>query len=356
MPYRVGVVGMRRGLSLGRVFDMMPDCSVVACCDLDDACAANCHDAFPAAEFVTDYSRMLETGIDIAVIASPIPLHAEHTIAALDAGCHVLQEVTLSDTLSGCRAILDAVRAHPGQKFMLAENCCYWAYILAWKALWDQGLLGRFLYAEAEYVHNIRALLRNPDGAPTWRASRPPIIYCTHSLGPILKVTGERCVSATCLHGGNKMDPDLPHLDFMVALFQTASGGAVKVLRGESFAREPAYHAYAIQGSRGYIETSKPPVSPIRTNAWFEDLPHLQSMVEIPIRESAVGVPSEAAAGGHGTIEYLMIQDFMGAVRTDAASPIDIYAALDMTLPGLCAYESALQSGLPVPIPDWRPA
>jgi hypothetical protein len=46
----------------------------------------------------------------------------------------------------------------------------------------------------------------------------------------------------------------------------------------------------------------------------------------------------------------------MGAVRTDATPPIDIYAALDMTIPGLCAYESAMQGGLPVPIPDWRPA
>jgi predicted dehydrogenase len=354
MAYRVGVVGMRRGMSLAQVFAVMPDCDVVACCDLDPSFGAPCHEMFPAAGFSTDYTEMLGHGLDIVVVATPIPLHAEHTIAALEAGCHVLQEVTLSDTIEGCRAIHDAVKAHPRQKFMLAENCCYWAYILAWKLMWDKGLLGEFLYAEAEYVHNIRTLLRNADGTPTWRASRPPIIYCTHSLGPILKVTGERCVSATCIGGGSKMDSDLGTPDFMVALLQTSSGGAIKLLRAGSFAREPAYHSYSVQGTRGCLETSKPPVTPIRTNAWFNDLPHLASMVEIPVRDNAIGVPGEAFAGGHGTIEYLMIQDFMRSLRADAPSPIDIHAALDMTLPGLCALDSVRNGGAPVSIPNWR--
>jgi predicted dehydrogenase len=356
MAYRVGVVGMGRGLSLAHVFRVMPDCEVVACCDLDERHAVTCRDAYPGSEFYTDYARMLAAGLDIVAVATPIPKHAEHTIAALEAGCHVLQEVTLSNTIEGCRAIHDTVKKHPRQKFMIAENCCYWAYIIAWKRMWDEGLLGNFLYAEAEYVHNIRSLLRNADGTPTWRASRPPIIYCTHSLGPLLKVTGERCVSATCLSGGSKMDSDLGHLDFMVALFQTSSGGVLKVLRAEAFSREPAFHWYSLQGSRGCLETSKPPVSPMRTNAWFEDLPHLADMVSIPVRDTAVGLSGDAYAGGHGTIEYLMIQDFMKCIREDTPPPLDIYAALDMTLLGLCAYQSAMNGGAPVPIPDWRTA
>jgi hypothetical protein len=49
-----------------------------------------------------------------------------------------------------------------------------------------------------------------------------------------------------------------------------------------------------------------------------------------------------------------MVRAFLQAVEEDTASPIDIYAALDMSLPGLCAHQSAIQGGQPVPIPDWR--
>ncbi|MBV7336342.1 hypothetical protein KFU94_50545 [Chloroflexi bacterium TSY] len=37
IEYRVGVVGLRRGLGPARMFDLMPDCRVVAGCDIDTA-------------------------------------------------------------------------------------------------------------------------------------------------------------------------------------------------------------------------------------------------------------------------------------------------------------------------------
>jgi hypothetical protein len=49
-----------------------------------------------------------------------------------------------------------------------------------------------------------------------------------------------------------------------------------------------------------------------------------------------------------------MAVEFMTAVRQGTSPPIDIHAALEMSLPGLCAHQSALQGGKPVPIPDWR--
>ncbi len=351
MTYRVGVAGVGRGVGPARMFDLMPDCKLVAGCDLDPEALQRFKTHFPDAKGFADYEEMLSDGLDIVMVGTPIPLHAEQTVAALNAGCHVLQEVTLANTLEGCRAILEAVKAHPKQKFMLAENCCYWAFVLAWQQMWKEGRLGEFMYAEAEYVHDIRSLLRNKDGTPTWRAVRPPIIYCTHSLGPLLKVTGERCTSACCLHTGSKLEPDLNHLDFMVAIFQTSGGGVIKLLRAQAVAREPAHHYYSLYGTKGCLETSRPPISPVQTNAYFEGIPHLHNLIQMPLGNDVRGVPTAALQGGHGTVEYLMVQDFMQSIRDDAQPPIDITAALDMTLPGLCAYESALHGGKPVPIP-----
>lgn len=297
---------------------------------------------------------MLALGLDIVFVASPVPLHCQHTVAALEAGCHVLQEVTLASTLDECQQILEAVQTQRQQKFMLAENCCYWAHILSWQQMWRQGLLGDFKYAEAEYIHDTRDLLQQPDGSPTWRANMPPIHYCTHSLGPLLKVTGERCVTACSMKIGSSSDTDLGRPDMEVAIFQTQSGGVIKILCAFGIVREPMFHYYSIYGTEGTLESSRPPVQPLQTNAYLASVPHLRNMIEIPVTEDVTNVPREATQGGHGTAEYTMIQDFLACIRHDIGPPLDIYAALDMALPGLCAHESAMNGGHPIPIPDWN--
>ena len=167
---------------------------------------------------------------------------------------------------------------------MLAENCCYWAHILSWREMWGQGLLGDFMYAEAEYIHDTRYLLSQADGSPTWRASMPPIHYCTHSLGPLLKVTGERCVAASGMSVTTGTG-DLPvrvKSGTEVAILQTASGGVIKILVAFGITREPMFHYYSIYGTDGVLETSRPPTSPLQTNAWLDSVPHLNNMIEMP--------------------------------------------------------------------------
>ncbi len=365
--YRVGVVGLGRGLGPARIFDLMPDCRVVAACDIDSTALKQFGAHFPQAHLCPVYDELLTHGLDIVFVASPVPLHCQHTVAALEAGCHVLQEVTLASTLDECRQILTAVQAHPRQKFMLAENCCYWAHILSWQQMWRQGLLGDLKYAEAEYVHDTRHLLRQPDGSPTWRAAMPPIHYCTHSLGPLLKVTGERCVTVCgmkvmdCapLQGatsgrGNAREPARSESDMEVAILQTTGGGVIKILCAFGIAREPMFHYYSIYGTKGTLETSRPPTPTLQTNAYLASIPHLRNMIELPITENVTDAPAEATQGGHGTAEYTMIQDFLACIRDDTQPPLDIYAALEMALPGLCAHESALHGGQPVTVPNWR--
>jgi predicted dehydrogenase len=349
--FRIGIIGAGRGFSQANAFVGMPDCEIAAICDLDESRLEEFTRRFPGATGYTDYTDMLGTGLDIIVVASPMPWHARHSIAALEAGAHVLQEVSLASNLEECESLVRAARAHPRQKFMLAENCCYWAHILSWQAIAAQGLLGQFMYAEAEYVHDVRTLLRDAQGRPTWRASLPPIHYCTHSLGPLLKVTGERCISASGLSCGSKLNPDLGNSDAEVGIFQTASGGVIKVLCAFGIRREPAFHYYSLYGTKGTLETARPP-SPLATSAYLEAMPFTHGMSQIPLDYNVPGL--EATGGGHGTAEWLMVQDFMRCVRGDSTPPIDIYTALDMAVPGLCAHESALRGGNRVPVPDWR--
>ncbi|MBM3278432.1 MAG: Gfo/Idh/MocA family oxidoreductase [Candidatus Handelsmanbacteria bacterium] len=351
--YHIGISGLRRGLSLARVFPLFPDCQIAAGCDLDPQALERFGQHFPQARLCSTYGEMLEAGLDVVVVASPIPDHKDQSIAALEAGCHVLQEVILGATIEECAALLKAVQGHPRQLFMLAENCCYWGHILAWKEMWAQGMLGELVYAEAEYVHDVRALHRNPDRTPTWRSFRQPLTYCTHSLGPLLKITGERCARVTALATANKIAPEYGQCDFGVGIIQTTSGAVIKILRAEKLVREPSFHYYSLYGTKGCLETSRPPV-PLRTHAYLEQVPHMSTMMELPLGYDVPGAPAQAKAGGHGTAEYCMIGDFLDALRQGRPAPIDIQQALDMSLPGLCAQESIRQGGVPVEVPDWR--
>ena len=65
---------------------------------------------YPAnASSYTSYEEFLRHDLDIVVICTEMPQHAEHTIAALEGGKHVLCEVPAAYTLSECEAVVQTV-------------------------------------------------------------------------------------------------------------------------------------------------------------------------------------------------------------------------------------------------------
>ena len=148
------------------------ECRLSAVCDADETLLSRFAVDLPDVQRFTRFDDLIDTRPDICVIASPV---------ALQAGCHVLQEVFLAETLEQCRQLYEAVKAHPKQKFMLAENCCYWHFILEWKKMWQTGQLG--IDTRRSREHDVRSLMMT-NSRPTWRTALPPIHYLTHSLGP----------------------------------------------------------------------------------------------------------------------------------------------------------------------------
>ncbi len=210
--WRVGLVGVGRGSGYGKLFAEEPRCRIVACCDASSEALARFQRelSLPDSACFTDYDRFLETRPDIVFIGTPIPVHAQQTIAAVDAGCHVLSEVTAASTIEDCGRIVEAVR-RTGRTYMLAENCIYWHFVSQWKEWVQRGRLGEIVHAECEYLHPIPTLIYDREkGQPRWRANRPPLHYCSHSLGPILDITEDRIVRACGLGQGHRVLPEAP--------------------------------------------------------------------------------------------------------------------------------------------------
>ena len=346
---KVGVIGLHRGLSLLRVFALQKDIQVVAACDINEERAASVKDQMGLEAAYADYDEFLGHDMDIVVVATPLPFHVSNSIAALESGKHVLCEVPAANSIEECKLLAKAVEKNKS-KYMLAENCCYWYFVEKWREIAADGRIGKPIYAEAEYVHDCRNIMRDSDGRLTWRASMPPIQYCTHSLGPILSVINDRCVSAVGMNTGVNIAPELGAIDMEVGLFRTENGAVIKILCGFSVEREPAFHYYSIYGTEGCLETVR---STDKNIAYFRDTSS-RGMTELPYTRNHPKASRSATVGGHGTCEYFMVNAFIESIVNDTKPPIDVYEGLDYSLPGLCAHISAQQNGKVVDIPDLR--
>jgi predicted dehydrogenase len=357
---RVGLVGARRGSGLVAPFELFPETRITALCDTDPAMLADAGEAFdvPKAARYTDYAQFLGGPLDIAVIATPMPYHVAQSVKALEAGKHVLSEVTAADKLEDCATLVEAVK-RTGMTYMMAENMCYYEFIRQWKGMIGAGKLGDIFYAEGEYIHEIRDLLVDPaTGEQHWRAHRPPIHYCTHSLGPLLMLMEDRITQACCLNTGYNIMPPLGKgcADMQVALFRTEKGAVIKLLRSSVCAREPGMHFFVLYGTKGSVENS-------RDGGWKDEKGKLYiegemdreaGWQEIDCPHSDPAAPPEAHRGGHGTSEYYLVRDFIDALISGQRPPIDVVRAMDFTLPGLCAEISDQRGGQWVDVPHFE--
>jgi predicted dehydrogenase len=346
---KVGVVGLGRGMSLLKTFALHEDAKIVAVCDMLEDKTASVKKEMKLEQAYADYNEFLGHDMDVVVVATPLPYHVSNSIAALESGRHVLSEVPIANSIEECEALVKAVRRSEG-KFMFAENCNYWYFVEKWRELIADGELGKPIYAEAEYVHDCRSIMRDSDGNLTWRASMPPIYYCTHSLGPILSIIDDKCVSAVGMNTGVNVAPDLGAIDMEVGLFHTEKGAVIKILCGFSIERKPAFHFYSIYGTKGCLESVR---GTDKFAAYFKDS-GANSLTELSYGRNHPKAPGFANVGGHGTCEYFMIKAFIESIQKDAKPPIDIYEGLDYSLPGLCAHLSAQQGGKLVEIPNFR--
>lgn len=346
---KVGVVGLGRGMSLLRTFALHKDVKIVAVCDINEERAVSVKAELELEGTYGDYDKFLAHDMDIVVVATPLPFHVKNSIAALESGKHVLCEVPIANSIQECELLAKAVKKSKA-KFMFAENCNYWYSVEKWRELVADGKFGKPIYAEAEYVHDCRSIMRDSQGNLTWRASMPPIYYCTHSLGPILSIINDRCISAVGMNTGVNIAPDLGAIDMGVGLFRTEKGAVIKILCGFSVERKPAFHYYSLYGTGGCLETIR---GTDKNAGYFKDS-GASGMTELPYDRNHPQAPDSATIGGHGTCEYYMINAFIESIINDTRPPIDVYDGLDYSLPGLCAHLSAQQGGRLVNIPDFR--
>jgi len=356
---KLGIWGLGRGQSFINSAKAL-NIDVVAGCDFHESMREsfrkNCPDAF----ITPDEDEFLTRDFDAVLIATYCTDHAAHAVKAMKAGKHVLSEVTAFFTLAQGVALVEAVEKY-GKVYNLAENYPFSVENMYLAKLWREGFFGELSYAEYEYVHGVGRAYANPDGTPLepgnrahhWRGWLNYHYYCTHSLGPVMVITGLRPERVVALppdvqnYGvikgkGRKIDGILPSLGaFAPSLITMSNGGIVRNLMGGTTADS---HHQRLFGTKASAEMHPLKLKVGATGSSF-------NIAAKPVW-SEMGDLAEKA--GHGGGDFWELYYFVRQILTGEKAPWDIYASADVTLAGIQALRSAEADGTPMEIPDFR--
>jgi predicted dehydrogenase len=162
-PIRVGIIGVGWGSVVQTpAFRAVPEYEVVALCSRRPERVAEAAEKLEIAETSTDWREFVgRDDLDLISVCTPVDLHAEQTIAAVQAGKHVLCEKPVAVDAADAQRMLDAA-----DEAGVAHAICFEGRFdplrLALRDVIGDGALGEPYFARAhtsaDYWHPTRGL------------------------------------------------------------------------------------------------------------------------------------------------------------------------------------------------------
>lgn len=358
---RLGIFGLGRGSGFAEPI-IVNGGEVVALCDRDEdkmADAAQSLENKPA--MYTDFDKFLEHDMDAVFLSNCFHEHAPFAVRCLEKGLNVLSECTSNITMSQGVALVRAAEKSKGI-YMLAENYPFMLFNQEMNKVYKSGTLGKVLYAEGEYNHPF-----NMDDKEThkslrpypshWRNYLPRTYYITHSLAPLMYITGSvpQRVSA--------MPVFAPFDEFRICGTYVGDRAAIittlnddnSVYRVTGCAAFGAHgNSYRICGTKGQIENLRGQGDTVclRYNDW--EVP--ENAQENSTYEPEWNAEDKDAIerAGHGGGDFYVIKEFFDCIRENRRPYMDEYFATTCSSVAILAHRSMLEKGVPYDIPDFH--
>ncbi len=159
-------------------------CDIIAFCDIIEERAIKAKEDFgtPDAKVYTDYKELVKNpDIDVVHVLTPNVAHCPITVAAFEAGKHVLSEKPMAHNTADAQKMIDAWKKS-GKKFTIGYQNRFREEVMNLHAACEKGELGEIYYGKAHAVRR-RAV-------PTWgvfpnkalQGGGPLIDIGTHAL------------------------------------------------------------------------------------------------------------------------------------------------------------------------------
>lgn len=362
---RIGVVGGAFGASF--YWHEHPNCVVQAVADLEADRRAHLQEVYRCGTAYASLDELLaDREVDAVAVFTGAPSHVQHSVAALKAGKHVISAVPACMSLEEADLLLETVQ-RSGLIYMMAETSWYHQAVISARQWFGEGLFGDIFYTEAEYHHpGLTPLFWDERGNRTWRYGLPPMHYPTHCTAYLVGVTGERMTRVSCTGWGDDspilkdnaygnpfwnghafFTTDQGHGFRVSVCWEIAAGGGE---RGQWFGNKMSFFNYTTNGQGPIIRRAseieeKDDAGFVRKRPQFEEYQQVQwwqtDMLPEPLRHDS----------GHDGSHTFLTHEFVQALTEGRQPAVDVRTALNLTVPGIVAHQSALQGGVQLEVP-----
>jgi len=143
--------------------------------------------------------------------------------------------------------------------------------------------------------------------------------------------------------------------DGAVVACQMSNGATASILPWVNYKREPGMEWYAVYGRLGMMETDRWGETYGRVNVYVEDDTEVAARRAYAPRPP-VSTELSRTVGAHGGADFYILHYFVEAIlgRPGGQDIVDVYRAMDMSLPGLLGYRSIWEGNIPLEVPDLR--
>lgn len=339
---RVGLVGYgvcKFAAAFG--FQDHPNVEVVAVSDLISERAAElakvtrCAKTYPSLEQLVQDDQ-----IEAVFVATDAPSHAQHCIDVLKHGKHVATAVPACfGNLEDADRLFEAVKGDPSLKYMMFETSYFHTDLHAMRQIYRAGGFGRLFYSEGEYYHYMSEPIDSYHG---WRIGLPPQWYPTHSNAYYAGVTGGSFTEVSCMGVPSVVNHLRPEnnryknaFGTEIALFRTSEGGMSRMA--------VSWDTPGLGGEMGRVRGEK--------GSFYGKFEGLENTT---VDTSLPPLPPSVNPGGHGGSHGHLMNEFVSAILEDRQPLVDIAQALNMTVAGIIAHQSAMKDGQLTKIPQYR--
>jgi predicted dehydrogenase len=356
---RIAVVGLGFGASFAAVYKDHPDVEYVGICEINENKLNEVGDKLGIERRHTSLDEVIASeDYDAIHLLTPIPLHAQQSIAVMNSGKHCACAVPMATSLEELHAIVEASKRN-GKNYMMMETAVYTTYFLHVKELVERGDFGRIQFLRGAHYQDM-------ENWPGYWRGLPPMYYATHAVSPLLAISQTRATKVHCFGSGHMRDElkqaygnpypvetaifqlEHEHLSAEVtrSLFQTARSSLESFhVYGEKQSFE--WHFHGVDPVL-FHERSKP------EGSWGRDFdpapiipkPDYRHLLPEPIAHHADG-------GHHGSHPHLA-NEFIKSIVEKRNPWIDAVTSAQWTAAGICAHESAMKGGAEVLIPSFE--
>lgn len=359
---KFGIFGLYRGSSFYSSVSANGG-EIVAVCDRDEKKLEKAREQIgDSVALYRDFDEFLNhSGLDAVFLCNTFDNHAKFAIRALEKNIHVLSECISNATMAEGVALVRAAEKSSAV-YMLAENYPYMKFNLELKRIADTGTLGKIIYAEGEYNHpvcrdELSFVKKIRPYEKHWRNFLPRTYYITHSLGPLMHITGANPIRVTAMPVFAPRPADLlMGLDVGDrAAIITCLNDDDSVFKVTGCAVFGAHgNSYRICGTKGQAENLRDGSGNVLLSYNKCDTP--ENMPERSCYQPSWNDPDAESIekSGHGGGDFIEIREFFKCIRENTRPFFDVYRATTMASVAILSHRSVLERGMPYDIPDFR--